>query len=190
MLPFVNQNPFIKNSLSPQEIEALNKYFDYGIHKKGSYLFKENQRVKNLYYIEKGLVKLTYQGESDKDFILAFAFEDWWETDFEAFLNQSKSKYALQCIEETTTYSITLDQFNEILEKFKLADFFLKKSMNGHMASQHRIISLLTNKPRERYEHFITLYPTLVQRLPKSVLAQFLGVSRETLSRLYQKVKK
>lgn len=189
MLQFFDNNLSIKTALSVEEREALSSYFTYSKHKKGSFLFKENKRVKRLYYIKKGLVKLTYQGETEKEFIVAFAFENWWETDFDAFLNQSKSKYSLQCLEDTETYSITLDQFNEILEKFKLAEFFLKKSINGHTASQNRILSLLTHKPKERYEQFLSTYPTLVQRLSKSVLAQYLGVSRETLSRLYQKQK-
>ena len=55
----------------------------------------------------------------------------------------------------------------------------------GYIALQKRILSLLSNDARTRYKQFLELYPSLLQRLPKSLIASYLGVSRETLSRLY-----
>jgi CRP-like cAMP-binding protein len=52
------------------------------------------------------------------------------------------------------------------------------------MAVQQRILSLLTSQAKERYEHFLKQYPSLVQRVPKALLASYLGVTRQTLSRL------
>ena len=55
----------------------------------------------------------------------------------------------------------------------------------GYIALQKRILSHLSNEARTRYEQFLELNPSLLQRLPKSLIASYLGVSRETLSRLY-----
>jgi len=63
--------------------------------------------------------------------------------------------------------------------------FLFQKSIAGHIASQKRILSLLTNQAKERYELLLKQFPQLVQRLPKGQLAAYLGVTRETLSRLY-----
>jgi len=64
--------------------------------------------------------------------------------------------------------------------------FFLKKSNAGYIASQRRILSFLTSSAKERYEQLLEQYPILFQRVPKMLLASYLGVSRETLSRLSQ----
>jgi len=57
-------------------------------------------------------------------------------------------------------------------------------SNSGFIASQQRILSLLSSNAKERYEQLLNQYPSLFQRIPKSQLALYLGVSRETLSRL------
>ena len=63
----------------------------------------------------------------------------------------------------------------------KINTFVRKKSNMGYIALQKRILSLLSNDARTRYEQFLELYPSLLQRLPKSLIASYLGVSRETL---------
>lgn len=66
----------------------------------------------------------------------------------------------------------------------KLAYFFLSKATRGSSAAQQRILSLLTTQAKERYEQLLRQYPSLPQRVSKTQLAAYLGVSRETLSRL------
>ena len=59
------------------------------------------------------------------------------------------------------------------------------KLTRGYVALQRRIISLLASTPQQRYEEFCRLYPQMLQKIPKKYIAEYLGVSRETLSRLY-----
>lgn len=172
-------------TLKENEFLEIKGLFHYKKYKKGEFIINVNFEVKNVYFIQSGLVKLSYY-DDEKEFILSFAYENWWETDFSAFYNQTKSSLTLQCIEDTETYSLSLDDFLKILGKYNLSNYFLDKSIKGHIASQNRILSLLKDSPKERYEQFQNLYPSLLQRIPKSVLALYLGVSRETLSRLYK----
>jgi CRP-like cAMP-binding protein len=168
------------------EFLELKDLFHYKKYKKGDVIIAENSIVKQVYFIHAGLVKLSYFDDDNKEFILSFAYENWWETDFSAFYNQTKSSLKLQCIEDTETYGLSFDDYSKLLVKYNLSDYFLDKSIKGHIASQNRILSLLKYSPKERYEQFLTLYPSLLQRIPKSVLSLYLGVSRETLSRLYK----
>lgn len=69
-------------------------------------------------------------------------------------------------------------------EMHTVSDFFRKKSNMGYVALQQRILMLLEKNPQERYNRLHQLTPQLLQRLPKTLLASYLGVSRETLSRL------
>ncbi|MFV0565831.1 MAG: hypothetical protein ACK5NB_08370 [Flavobacteriaceae bacterium] len=66
----------------------------------------------------------------------------------------------------------------------KIEHFFRIKSNLGYVALQRRILSLLNKDAKGRYEQLMELYPSLLQRVPKTILASYLGVSRETLSRL------
>jgi CRP-like cAMP-binding protein len=171
-------------SLTDEEFLEIKDLFHYKKYKKGEFIFKENTDVKNVYFIHSGLVKLSFFDDV-KESILAFAYENWWETDFSAFYHQTKSSLSLQCIEDTETYGLHFEDYSTILVKYNLSSYFLEKSIKGHLSSQNRILSLLQHSPKERYEQFLKLYPSLLQRIPKSVLSLYLGVSRETLSRLY-----
>lgn len=67
----------------------------------------------------------------------------------------------------------------------KNGKFLTQKANSGFIGAQKRIISLLTSNAKERYAQLSKQYPGLLQRIPKTQLALYLGVSRETLSRLY-----
>ncbi len=180
----------IFDKLTDTAFLELKTLFRYQKYTKGDFIINENDLVQNIYFIRSGLVKLSYVDMDDQEFILSFAFENWWETDFSAFYGQTKATLSLQCIENTETYSLSYDGYLILLDKYGLSSYFLDKSIKGHIASQKRILSLLTRSPKERYEYFLQLYPSLVQRMPKSVLSLYLGVSRETLSRLYNHAKR
>lgn len=149
------------------------------------FLIQQGDKVKHCYFIISGLLKLVYDDGDGKQHIVSFAMEDWWESDFAAYFTQSKAKLSLQCVEDTAALSLTLDNYQKLIMKMpKMERFFLEKSHSGHIASQNRILSFLTSNATERYEQLIKQYPVLVQRVPKTLLASYLGVSRETLSRL------
>jgi CRP-like cAMP-binding protein len=81
---------------------------------------------------------------------------------------------------------LLLSDFEKLCNSFqKMERFFLRKSIAGHIGSERRILSFLTSGAKERYEELLAHHPVLMQRIPKSLLASYLGVSRETLSRLF-----
>lgn len=186
---FLKSNIDIFKDLGENEFLELKSFFSYQKYRKKEFIIKENDSVKSVYFISRGLVKLSYFDNNTNEFILSFAFENWWETDFNAFYNQGKATLTLQCLEDTEVYSLSFDHYAQILDKYKLSNYFLDKSIKGHIASQKRILSLLMLKPKDRYEQFQKTYPSLIQRIPKSVLSLYLGISRETLSRLYRSSK-
>jgi len=172
------------------ELSAIKDMFKLESYRKGDYIVKENDKVAYVYYLQKGLLKLSYMNEQAKELIVSFATEFWWETDFMAFYNQSRAIFNLQCLEDTDVYCLHYQDYKKLVDKPIFNRYFLEKSLRGHITNQQRILSLLGMSPRERYEQFLELYPSLPARIPKSVLAQYLGLSRETLSRLYKNTTK
>ena len=93
---------------------------------------------------------------------------------------------SLQCMEDTVVYGISLENYHRLCAGLqKMEHFFLEKSNRGHIASQQRILSFLKLNAKERYERLLEQYPALLQRVPKTLIASYLGVSRETLRRIF-----
>jgi len=171
--------------LTEEEFSFIASHFSKKRFKKGDYLIEVGKAVPQMFFVARGLLKLFYRDESGKDHILSFPREDWWETDYLAFNTKTKAKINLQCLEASEILCITLKDYHKLCNQLpKLQHFFLEKATAGHIASQQRILSLLSSTAEVRYEQLLRRYPTLLQRVSKTLLASYLGVSRETLSRL------
>ncbi|MDR7127921.1 CRP-like cAMP-binding protein [Algoriphagus sp. 4150] len=172
-------------TLTDDEFSSISSYFFLQKFKKGEFLIRQGTNVPYTYFVISGLLKLISTDESGKEHILSFAMEDWWETDYLAFYTKTKAKMSLQCLEDSDILCISLENYHNLCSAYPLMEhFFLQKATSGHIASQQRILSLLSSDAKERYEGLLKRYPSLIQRVPKTLLAAYLGVSRETLSRL------
>lgn len=172
--------------LTDDEFSYILSLFITKTYKKNQCLIQEGESVQYAYLVVSGLLKLVYTDDTGKEHIVSFAMEDWWETDFPAYFNQTKATMSLQCLEDTNVFCLSLENYQKICFNIqKMESFFLKKSNAGFIGSQQRILSLLTSNAKERYEQLLKLYPALIQRVSKTQLASYLGVSRETMSRLY-----
>lgn len=173
-------------TLSDDELAVAESFFSEQHFRKREMIIKENTSVKHVYFIVSGLLRLYFTDTEAKEHIISFSMEDWWETDYSAFYTQTRATQSLQCLENTTVLKLSFDGYHQLLSSIpKMSNFFLSKAVSGHIASQRRILSLMNMSAAGRYEQFLEFYPSLVQRIPKTVLAAYLGVSRETMSRLF-----
>ncbi|RYY27244.1 MAG: Crp/Fnr family transcriptional regulator [Chitinophagaceae bacterium] len=173
--------------LSDEEYDFVRQRFSIQYCKKGGLLINKNQQVLYVYLVISGLLKLVYHDKTGREHIVSFAMEEWWESDYAAWFSRQPASLSLKCIEDTQVYCLTLENYEIICAGLhKMEHFFLHKANRGHMASQDRILSFLTATPRERYELVLNKQPALMQRLPKAMLAAYLGLSRETISRLWR----
>ncbi len=172
--------------LTDDEFAFVFSHFTCESYKKREFLFQQGENVKNSYFVVSGLLMLVYDDAEGKQHIISFAMEDWWESDFLAFHTQTKATLSLQCLEDTDVCCLSLHNYQKLCAGLqKMEHFFLTKANAGHIASQRRILSFLTSQAKARYEQLLQRYPALIQRVPKTLLASYLGVSRETLSRLF-----
>lgn len=175
-------------SLTDEEFEYINSHFKPKQLKKHQYLIQADEQVKTIYFVIRGLLKATFNDLNGKEYIIQFAMENWWISDFQAFYNNVKSITNISCIENVELLSIFKEDLDKICrENHKMEHFFRVKNSSGYVALQQRILSLLTTNPKERFEQFSRQYPQLGQRLSKTIIAAYLGISRETLSRLSAK---
>ncbi|WP_460582922.1 Crp/Fnr family transcriptional regulator [Hymenobacter arcticus] len=172
-------------SLTDEEFALVLAQFTSRQFRKQQFLIREGERVWDMYFVVKGLLKLVHTDAAGKAHIVSFALEDWWEGDFAAYLTQTPATLSLQCLEDTAVWCLPLAGYEYLCQHLPpMARFFLVKFTRGGVAAQQRILSLLALPARERYELLLRQYPALPQRVSKTQLAAYLGVSRETLSRL------
>ncbi|MFD2572191.1 Crp/Fnr family transcriptional regulator [Spirosoma soli] len=171
--------------LTDDEFGFVLDHFTVKRFTKHQFLIQEGEPVRFAYFVVSGLLRLVYTDESGKQHIVSFAMEDWWECDFGAYFTQTEATMSVDCLEDTVVFCLSLENYQTLCASLpKFERFFLQLVIAGSIAAQRRILSLLTTQARERYEQLLKQYPSLVQRVPKTMLASYLGVSRETLSRL------
>ncbi len=174
-------------AVSEEEFEHIKSFFTVKRVRKGQLLVSEGDEVKYEYFVLSGIYKVFYVDEQGKEYILQFAQENWWMSDYPSFFKKKNAAMYIECLVEGEVLCLTLLNREKLTEDFhKMEHFFRVKLTNGYIALQLRIKLLLSGTPQQRYEEFARLYPNLMQQIPKKLIAEFLGVSRETLSRLYQ----
>lgn len=172
-------------AISDEEFEYIRPFFTKKRVLKNQYLVHEGDDVKYEFLVLSGLYKVFFLDEQGKEFIIQFAKEDGWMSDYQAFFQQKKASVFIECIEAGEVLFSSLESREKLASEFhKIEHFYRMKLTNGYVALQQRIKLLLSSTPQERYETFSKTYPDLMQRLPKKLIAEYLGLSRETLSRL------
>ncbi len=172
-------------ALTDDEFEYVMSHFSLKDFKKRDFLIRKGEAVKYTFWVVSGLLKLDYQDVAGKQHVVAFAMEDWWECDYYAFYNQTLATMSLQALEDSQVLCMTLQDYNTLCSNVpKMTYFFLEKANRGHIVSQKRIVELISANAKERYVKLLKRYPQLFQRVPHTLIASYLGVSRETLSRL------
>lgn len=172
--------------VSDEEFAYIKTFFTKKRIRKGQYLVHEGDEVKYEYLVLSGIYRVFYVDEQGKEYIVQFAQENWWMSDYTAFFKQKHANMFVECLVEGEVLFSTLQAREKLsADLHTMEHFYRVKLTNGYIALQQRIKLLLSSTPLQRYEEFSKLYPDLLQQIPKKLIAEYLGVSRETLSRLY-----
>jgi CRP-like cAMP-binding protein len=172
-------------SLTDEEFAFVLSHFSPKKFKKHHIIIREGEYVHNDYFLVSGLMKSSHIDHSGKEHIIQFAMQNGWITDPQAYHNQTLATLQVDCLENCDTLFITLQNREKLCRELqKMEYFFRKQTTDGYIQLQRRIQCLISGTAKEQYEHLLSNYPGLIQRVPKSLIASFLGVTRETLSRL------
>lgn len=171
--------------LSDEEFAYVLAHFTSKKVRKHQFLIEEGEPVLHEFFVVKGCLKAFNIDREGKEHIIQFALEDWWISDYLAFFNEVPATMLLSSLEEGELLTISLANRDKLCaEMHKIEYFFRLKITSGFIAMQQRILASMNLSVQERYEKLLKLYPNLSQRVPKQAIASYLGVTRETLSRL------
>jgi CRP-like cAMP-binding protein len=172
--------------LTDEQFAYLFSHFKPQSFKKGQVVIQEGDKVDKEYFVLSGCLKAFFVNDEAKVHILQFAMSTWWISDFNALYNHTGATIHVDCITDAEVLSITnADREKVCRELHPVEHFFRWRTNKGYVAAQKRILSLMNSDAKARYEELLKTYPELYNTVPKHLIAAYLGVTRETLSRLY-----
>lgn len=176
--------------LTDEQFDYFFSHFKFETFKKGQVIISEGQDVDKEYFVLSGCLKAFFVNDEVKMYILQFAMPTWWTSDYAALYNNIKSTITIDCVSDVEVLSLSNNDREKICTELHEAEHFFRWRTNkGYVATQKRLLSFMNNDTKTRYEELLKLYPALYNIVPKHLIAAYLGVSRETLSRLYNSSK-
>ena len=167
----------IKNFLTPKKL------------RKKQYLLQEGDVCKTIAFIEKGLLKAYSVDYNGNEHIIQFGLEGWVISDLYSFLTGEPATYNIDAIEDAELELISKSAHEELLLKAPKYETFTRLNITGaYLAMQKRLTSIISSSLEERYANFIALYPNIVQRVPQHMIASYMGLTPETLSRIRRRI--
>lgn len=182
---------FFTSKLDVQEsdvIDLLNQCERLTI-KKNYILLNQGEFSKHTFFVEKGLLRQFSLNENGKEHILSFAPENWLVTDRDSAYFNQPSIYNIQALEDSLVVLIDqafLDKLAELVPGFTAYNNRLLHNHIRHL--QDRIGLLLSATAEERYLNFVQMYPDVLMRVPQTMVASYLGITPESLSRVRKEI--
>jgi len=172
-------------SISEEEFNFCKTLFIPKKLRKRQYLLQEGDVSRYTSFVEKGMLRTFTVDEKGNEPILQFSPEGWWVTDLYSFLTDEPSGYNIEALEDCELLLITKPSWEVLLEKVPaLERYFRILIQNNLIATQRRLINSMTETAEEQYKKLLDTFPTCVQRVPQHMIASFLGITPETLSRI------
>jgi CRP-like cAMP-binding protein len=171
--------------LTGEEFARVKAFFISRKLRKRQYLLQEGDVCRYQAFVEKGILRSFTVDEKGGEHILQFASEGWWMADLSSFLTEEPSIFNMEALEEVELVLIDKSSWNQAMEAIPKLEHYFRILLQNHLvATQKRLMQSLAEPAEERYKRFSKTYPSCVQRVPQHMIASYLGITRETLSRL------
>lgn len=168
-----------------EKVNLCSVHYESKKIQKNQFLLQYGEVCRYIYFVERGLLKMYSIDKNGKEHIIQFAPESWLTSDRSSLYFNEKSVYYIEAVEDSEVLLLHPDFINKLISEFpdsqEKSDIILQK----HIKSlQDRINSLLGETAEERYMKFIKMYPDLLLRVPQWMIASYLGITPESLSRV------
>lgn len=171
--------------LSPQEQATFTAAFKEIKVKKRQFLVQPNFVARHRYFILKGALRAYVIGEEGQDHTVQLAIEEWWISDYNSYMFQQPASMFVMAVEDSVILQISFDDEQTLKASgYKFETFFRILAERSVAFMQRRVITSLTQTAEQRYDAFVNKYPAMANRFPQYVIASYLGMTTEFLSRI------
>lgn len=152
--------------------------------KRGEIIVREGQYAEKAYLIIEGCARAYYLKDG-KDISDWFAFENQFMASIVSLFSDNPSPHYIEFIEDATVIEFSKNTMTLLSKKHHDFERFISKVVTETMLGLcERLYTIQFNKANERYNHLITIHPTITNRIPLTHIASYLGITLETLSRI------
>jgi CRP-like cAMP-binding protein len=171
--------------ISAEELEVIRAASSEKSLRKWQSILHDGEVWKINCFIASGCFRLYRFGKDGTDHTLRFGVENWWISDQESYNHGTPSLNNIEALAASTVIIWTKDKWDELIAFIPALKLFYEKLLaRGYETSQHRIYSLISGSAEEKYLEFQHTYPKIFNKVPLHMVASYLGISRETLSRI------
>ena len=174
--------------LTDEELKLIDTYFEVKELKKKDFLLQNGKVCNFIAFIVKGTIR-HFHIKTGEEKTCDISFENSWVTDFQSFTYNTTCIMNLQAMEDTTLFVIKRENLYKLYNECNKYETFgrLMAEQVAHRATEIAM-SLSSDKPEERFNHLLKNQPDLFRRIPQKYIANFLGITPESLSRIQRRI--
>jgi len=178
-----------KIPFTSEELEIVKAHLIPKKLRKKQYLLQEGEVCRFIAFVEKGALRSYSIDDKGAERIIQFALEGWTIADLYSFLTMEPATYTIDALEDSELVLINKSAHEELLRTLPKYETYIRMQITGaYIAMQRRLTSIISFSPEERYATFTSLYPDIIQRVPQHMIASYMGLTPETLSRTRKKI--
>jgi CRP-like cAMP-binding protein len=171
--------------LSGEEIDLIQRFFVRKKFRKRQYFLQEGEVCMSSAFIVKGAMRQYTVSEKGEEHIIKLFIDNWWALDYESVMKKTPSIYFIDAWEDTEVLLVAKTDLVYLIGRIPaLLEWVRKIDQNFVIDSDRRISAAIRLSAEERYFDFEKNYPEFIQRFPQHIIASYLGINRETLSRI------
>ena len=178
-----------KVDINNHQIELLKSFFIEKKLRKKQFLLQQGELCRYLSFVSKGILKSYILDEKGLQRINLFAFEGWWISDFNSFINQEKAVLNIDAIENSELLLISYEDYEKLTLQIPIMDrYFRILYQKSLVTKDRRLIISNSFTAEEKYLQLVKNNPEMIQKISHSLIASYLGLSPETISRIRKKI--
>jgi len=171
--------------ISDEDFERFQSLFITRHLRKKQYFLQEGDTCKYQAFVAGGLLRSYTVDEKGGEHILQFASEGWWLADLSSYLANEPSFLNMDALEDSELLLLSKPAWEAALRDMPLLEHYFRIILQNHLvATQKRLLQSFAETAEQKYNRFLQTYPDCSQRVPQHMIASYLGLTRETLSRL------
>ncbi len=157
--------------------------------RKRQYLLQDGDICKCVAFVSKGMLRSYLVDEKSNEHIIQFAPEGWFISDLYSFITEDPSNLNIDAVENSEL--ILISKAAHVYLENAIPDFFKFNYLQyrgAYIALQKRVTDMFTLSTEEKYLKLLQIYPDIMQRVPQHMIASYLGLTPETVSRVRKKL--
>lgn len=152
-------------------------------------LISEGDRCPHIYFVEKGALCSFLTTDTGEAHVVQFALEGYWISDLYSFFSEKPALYTIEALEDCQLLALDKAGFQTACDRLpKVERFFRLLIQNAYVHAQYRIARTFSADAEQRYLELLEEQPDIVQRVPQFLIASYLGVKPQSLSRIRKQI--